>query len=135
MQKKINSLLINYFELDTRRIVHAQQVLHHALRISEDYPNIDRNLLIAVSLLHDVGIKKSEILHGYNNAKTQERYGPDIAECLLQSINFPAHRITKVKEIIGNHHSPSRYNYIELKILKQADAIVNDQDKKRKSRL
>ena len=31
----------------------------------------------------------------------------------------------KVCEIIGNHHSPSRYDYVELEILKEADRIVN----------
>jgi len=30
-----------------------------------------------------------------------------------------------VKQIIGNHHSPSRYPYPELALLKEADLIVN----------
>jgi acetyl esterase len=30
-----------------------------------------------------------------------------------------------VKDIIGNHHSPSRYGYPELALLKEADRIVN----------
>jgi hypothetical protein len=30
-----------------------------------------------------------------------------------------------VCEIIGNHHSRSRYDYVELKVLKEADRIVN----------
>jgi len=128
MLKRINALLLNYFDTDTRRISHAQQVLKHALRIADQYQNVDQDVLIAVSLLHDVGIKKSEELHGYNNGKTQELYGPEIAESLLQRIDFPTNKIIKVKEIIGNHHSPSRFDYVELKILKEADAIVNAQD-------
>jgi hypothetical protein len=57
--------------------------------------------------------------------KTQEDFGPPIAEELLKSIGFPGEKIARVCEIIGNHHSPSRYDYVELAILKKADRIVN----------
>jgi len=33
-----------------------------------------------------------------------------------------------VKEIVGNHHSPSRYDYPELEVLKEADRIVNREE-------
>jgi len=61
----------------------------------------------------------------YNNGITQEKYGPPIAEKLLDSINFPPGKTRKVCEIIGNHHSRSHYDYVELKVLKEADRIVN----------
>jgi hypothetical protein len=31
--------------------------------------------------------------------------------------------------VIGNHHSPSRYDYPELVVLKEADRIVNRDEK------
>jgi hypothetical protein len=34
-------------------------------------------------------------------------------------------KIEIIKNIIGNHHSPSRYDYPELALLKKADQIVN----------
>ena len=85
----------------------------------------DYEVLVASALLHDVGIKPSEEALGYNNGKTQEEYGPPVVRQLLGSIDFPAEKVLKVCEIVGNHHSPSRYRYIELKILKEADRIVN----------
>jgi HD superfamily phosphodiesterase len=122
---KITKLLVDYFEEDFRRITHALEVLKYAEKIVESEAGYDYDVLIASALLHDVGIKPSEEIHGYNNGKTQEQYGPPVAEQLLGSIDFPEEKITRVCEIIGNHHSPSRYDYAELRILKEADRIVN----------
>jgi len=122
---KIAKLLIDYFGNDFRRITHALEVLKYAERIMEDKENCDYEILVASALLHDVGIKRSEELLGYNNGKTQEEYGPPIAEKLLDSIVFTPEKTRKVCEIIGNHHSRSRYDYVELEILKEADRIVN----------
>lgn len=122
---KIVTLLTDHFENDFRRINHALEVLKYAEPIMENTPNCDYDIVIASALLHDVGIKPSEEKHGYNNGRTQEEYGPPVAEALLTKIAFPSEKIAKVCEIIGNHHSPSRYDYPELKVLKEADRIVN----------
>ena len=126
LRAKISRALINYFDDDDSRIEHAMRVLYHSENIMKEYNNYDEEIVIACALLHDIGIKISEEKFGYNNGRTQEEFGPDIAEELLLLINFPADKIKKVKEIIGNHHSKSRYNYPELEILKQADKIVNN---------
>ncbi len=122
---KIIKLLTDYFENDYRRINHGLNVLIEAEKLLLDYSNTDYDIVVAVALLHDVGIKKSEELYGYNNGKTQEELGPDIAKGLLQKTDFPQEKIQKVLEIIGNHHSPSKYDYSELELLKKADRIVN----------
>jgi len=106
-------------------MTHALEVLRYAEGIMENGEPCDHEILVAASLLHDVGIKRSEELLGYNNGKTQEEYGPPVAEELLKGIDFPAEKTAKVCEIIGNHHSPSRYDYAELRVLKEADRIVN----------
>jgi len=124
-RSRLTRLLIDYFGEDDRRIEHALHVLHHAERLSEKYPGCDMDIVIASALLHDIGIKVSEEKHGYNNGKTQEKYGPPVAEELLNSIGFSPEKIVIVKNIIGNHHSRSRYDYPELALLKEADRIVN----------
>ncbi len=101
------------------------RVLHHAEIGLIDHPECDPDIVIASALLHDVGIKVSEEKHGHNNAKTQEQYGPAVAKELLDSIGFPAEKTAIVMDIIGNHHSPSRFDYPELEVLKKADQIVN----------
>ena len=122
---KITKLLVDYFGNDFRRITHALEVLKHAETIMENTPGCDSEVVIASALLHDVGIKPSEEKLGYNNGKTQEEYGPPVAEALLKSIGFPGDKTIKVCQIISNHHSPSRYDYPELKLLKEADRFVN----------
>jgi len=122
---KITKLLVDYFGNDFRRITHALEVLKYAENIMENTSNCDYDIVVASALLHDVGIKPSEKKFGYNNGKTQEEYGPPVAEALLKSIGFPNEKTIKVCEIIGNHHSPSRYDYPELKLLKEADRVVN----------
>jgi hypothetical protein len=42
-----------------------------------------------------------------------------------EALTSPHEETIKVCDAIGNHHSPSRYDYAELKILKEADRIVN----------
>lgn len=126
---KVVKQLVDYFGSDFRRITHALEVLRHAERLMESSPGSDSEVLIAVSLLHDVGIKESEARLGYNNGQTQEAFGPPVAERLLAAIGFDPDKSRKVCEIIGNHHSPSRYDYIELRLLKEADRIVNLSDR------
>jgi HD superfamily phosphodiesterase len=127
---KIARLLIDYFADDNRRIEHAFNVLLQAdLILEREDIACDYEIVVASALLHDIGIKLSEAKLGYNNGKTQEEFGPPIAEEMLKTIDFPAPKIEKVKEIIANHHSPSRYDYPELEILKRADRIVNRNDK------
>ena len=126
LKAQITRLLIGYFAADDRRIEHALNVLIQAeCLIAAETISCDHEIVIAAALLHDIGIKISEEKLGYNNGKTQEEYGPPIAGELLESIGFPAEKITIVKEIIANHHSPSRYDYPELELLKKADRIVN----------
>lgn len=126
LHAKIVRTLLDYFAGDDCRIEHALQVLYYAENIAKNYPNCDLDIVIASALLHDVGIKVSEEKYGYNNSKTQEKYGPPVAEELLNSIGFPQDKLKIVKNIIGNHHSPSRYDYPELVVLKEADRIVNE---------
>ncbi|MEI6645610.1 MAG: HD domain-containing protein [bacterium] len=128
LRAKLARVLIEYFGSDDRRIDHALSVLHYTDCLIDKFPGCDSEIAIASALLHDVGIKVSEIKHGYNNGKTQEEYGPAVAEALLKGIGFPADKIEIVKNIIGNHHSPSRYGYPELALLKAADLIVNKAD-------
>ena len=129
LRAQLVRVLTEYFGSDDRRIEHALRVLDHADRIMDDHPGCDADVVIASALLHDVGIKVSEEKHGRNNGKTQEKYGPPVAEDLLNSIGFPSEKTEIVKNIIGNHHSPSRYDYPELVVLKEADQIVNRDEK------
>jgi HD superfamily phosphodiesterase len=129
LRAQLIRILTEYFGPDDRRIEHALRVLHHADHIMTDHPGCDADIVIASALLHDVGIKVSEEKLGVNDGKAQEEYGPPIAEELLNRIGFCPEKTEIVKNIIGNHHSPSRFDYPELAVLKEADLIVNRDEK------
>lgn len=128
LRAQLVRVLVEYFGPDDRRIEHALRVLYHAERIMGQHPECDPDIVMASALLHDVGIKVSEERHGYNDGKTQEAYGPPVAGDLLNGIGFPPAKTEIVKQIIGNHHSAPRYDYPELRVLREADAIVNKDD-------
>lgn len=124
LKAKLVHALVHHFKDDYRRIEHAINVLHEAEKLSENQP-IDHDILVSSALLHDIGIKIAEEKHGYNNGRLQEEYGPPLAQRILQDFHLETSKIEKICEIIGNHHSSSKYPYPELEILKQADGIVN----------
>lgn len=125
LKGQLIKVLADFFETDYRRIAHAVEVLQHAELLQHNYAAVDSEVLLASALLHDVGIKASEEELGYNDATTQEQYGPAVAQGLLEEIGFDSGKTRKVMQIVGNHHSRSRYTYVELEILKLADLIVN----------
>lgn len=125
LKGRLIKLLVDFFETDYRRIAHAVEVMQQTELLLPHYTDVDREVLLASALLHDVGIKPSEAELGYNDGATQEAYGPAVAQTLLESIHFDSDKTKKVTEIVGNHHSRSRYPYVELEILKLADLIVN----------
>ncbi len=121
-------VLTEYFSPQKRQVEHAVRVLQHAERIMDERRDCDSEIVIASAILHDIGIKISEELHGYNNGRTQEEYGPPVAEEILNAIGFPDEKTEIVKNIIANHHSRPRHDYPELFVLKKADAIVNREE-------
>ncbi len=125
LKGRIVKLLVDFFEEDFRRIEHALAVLKEAEALMEKRSDCDADVVVAAALLHDAGIKPSERELGYNNGETQEKYGPPVVRELLGKIDFAPSSIQKVAEMVGNHHSPSRYDYPELEVLKEADRIVN----------
>jgi len=88
IQAQITRQLVEYFGSDDRRIQHALRVLHHAERLMSERVDCDPEIVIAAALLHDVGIRVAEEKHGYNDARTQEEYGPPVAEELLRRTDF-----------------------------------------------
>ncbi|MFC1799225.1 phosphohydrolase [Thermodesulfobacteriota bacterium] len=75
---RVTKLLVDYFEDDFRRITHALEIIKQSEKILENTESYDHDILIASALLHDISIKKSEAVLGYNNGKAQEEYGPPL---------------------------------------------------------
>ncbi len=123
-KSKLTRALIAHFEDDDRRIEHALEVTRWAERILEDEGG-DRDVVLAVGLLHDAGIKEAELLHGYNDGKLQEQYGPSVVRRILEDLSFPSDKMEEACAIVGAHHTPAGVPGPNFLILWDADMIVN----------
>ncbi len=120
--------LVAHFGSDTRRIEHALDVLTHARALLEDTPDADEDIVVAAAVTHDFGIKRAEAIHGCNNGKMQEEYGPEEARPALEHCGFPEDKIEAVLHIIAHHHSHHENPTLEFLILTEADCLVNVYD-------
>ena len=124
---KVIEAMIEYFGTDLRRINHFLKVFSFAKTIGEgeslDADN--QNLLEVSAIVHDIGIKQSELKYNSSAGKYQELEGPAEAEKLLSKLGYDSNFIGKVCYLVGHHHT---YNHIDSKpyrILVEADFLVN----------
>lgn len=124
MHRRVKKALEDFFGDDARRINHAREVYSIAMRINE-VEGGDRDVVAMAALLHDVGIKPAERLHGSSHAAYQEKLGPPEAEKILLRLGVNGETISSIKEIIASHHTPGRVSTIEFACIWDADMIVN----------
>jgi hydroxymethylbilane synthase len=127
LESKILRKMEEYFDSDTRRIYHAQQVLKYAKQILEKEDG-DSDIVIASGILHDIGIKECERKYNSTSGQLQEKEGPLIARGILQELDVSEAIISEVCQIIASHHSPGEVNTLNFKILWDADWLVNLKD-------
>lgn len=124
LRVKLLKSLISHFGEDDRRIDHALRVTAWAEKIRETEPG-DDEIVLAVGMLHDVGITEAEKRDGVSTGKLQEKYGPEIARGILNNIGFPPQKIEEVCAIVGKHHTPNGVDSPNFRILWDADMLVN----------
>ena len=118
----------NYFGTDTKRINHAKKVTNFALDIlnSEKINNPYFSKTITLTgVFHDIGIHEAERKYNSNSGKYQEIEGPAIARMILEKMNIEKDVIDRICYIIGGHHTESKIDNIDFKIIWDADLIVN----------
>lgn len=127
LRAKLAKSLIAHFGEDDRRIDHALRVTSWAEKILAAEPG-DEEIVLAVGMLHDVGITQAETLHDKSTGKLQEKYGPDIARSILEQTGLAPEKIDETCEIIGKHHTPGGVDSPNFRILWDADLLVNIPD-------
>lgn len=102
-------------------VEHVYRVLYNALQIARDEENVDRDVLVAACLLHDIGRKEQFEDHTLCHA----RVGAVKAERFLREQGFGEDFAEKVANCIRTHRfrrsDPPRS--IEAKILFDADKL------------
>lgn len=125
-QKLINELE-EYFGDDKKRIEHAKKVLSYAEELLKKEHG-DWHIIVAASILHDVGIKIAEEKYGSPAGHLQEKEGPPVAKKILLKMGLKMQDIDEICEIIAHHHSPGIITTKNFKILSDADWLVNMKD-------
>lgn len=96
---------------------HVYRVLGYCLQIAEEEGGVDYDVLLAATLLHDIG----------RNGKQGGHHviGAEMAREFLPTVGFPAHKIDAVCHAIATHsnHCYGQQQTQEAKILYDADKL------------
>lgn len=115
------------FGADSRRIDHARKVTGYAEDLLRSEAG-DYLTVIAVAILHDIGIPRAEQKYGSAAGKYQEIEGPPVARGILTALGAGHGMIDEVCQIIAHHHSPGKITSKNFAILYDADWLVNLRD-------
>lgn len=118
---------VSYDRGDPKRINHFMKVFAFAGLIGRKEGISDRELdiLEAAAVLHDIGIHNAEMLHGSSDGKYQELEGPGVAADILSALGADKEFTEKVCDMVGRHHTYTGIDSLSLRILIEADFLVN----------
>lgn len=124
---KLIQEMMTYYSGDARRINHFMKVYGFAKTLGElEGLSIDEQFILEASaVVHDIGIKVSEVKYQSSAGKYQEIEGPGLASQMLEGLKFDEEVITKVCFLVGHHHTYTAINSKEFQLLVEADFLVN----------
>lgn len=128
--KKTGSLIsnmISYYSGDVKRINHFLKVYSFAKAIGENecLEDTKQEILEIAAIVHDIGIKASELKYNSSSGKYQQIEGPEIAEEMLKNLEYHEMIISRVCFLIAHHHIYKDIDDIDYQILIEADFLVN----------
>ena len=106
-------------------IEHTLKVVQNAedIMIGENIEE-DKELIVIVAILHDIGAVEAQRKYGSIDAIYQEKEGPTVARKILQKVGYNKN-IDRICFVIGNHHTPSKIDGIDFQIQWEADLLEN----------
>lgn len=127
MIQKLTEKMTEYYCGDPKRIQHFIKVHAFAryIGLRENLPEHEQFVLECAALVHDIGIKPAEAQYGECGGKLQERLGPPEAEKMLTELGFIPQDIERICYMIAHHHTYDNIDGRDLRILIEADFIVN----------
>jgi len=115
------------FGEDSTRVNHALKVLRFSEEILQGEKIVGEmaETVVLTAVLHDIGIREAERKYNSNSGMYQEIEGPPIANRILREIGINDLIIQRVCYIIGGHHTPSKVDDVDFRIIWEADLLVN----------
>lgn len=119
--------MIEYFAGDAKRIQHFIKVHSFAKMIGqlEEIDEKQQVILETAAIVHDIGIKNSEIKYKSSAGKYQEIEGPAPAKEMLLKLGYEDKVIERVCYLIAHHHTYGNIEGSDYQILVEADFLVN----------
>ena len=124
--------MIELFSQDAKRINHFLKVYAFAQTIAlQEKVNAElQDIIEAVAICHDIGIRISEKKYGNCTYEMQQTEGPPEARKLLSQLCYPEKLIDRVCHIISLHHTLDAVEGVDFRILVEADLLVNIDEKR-----
>ena len=121
------NMMIDYNAPDLKRINHALKVYGFAKYIAsgEKLSEFENQIIESSAILHDIGIHEAEKRFNSSAGIYQEKLGPEIAVPILEKSGFKNEEIEKITYIIAHHHTYNIKDNKLLRIIIEADLIVN----------
>lgn len=119
--------MIEYLNGDVRDVNHFIKV-HAFAALIGNLEGLDERTLIALELaaiVHDIACPLCRLKYGSADGKLQEREGPRLARELLGRLDVDGAIIERVCDMVGRHHTYTGVDGIDLRILLEADFLVN----------
>jgi len=85
----------------------------------------DPIVIKAAAILHDIGIAEAQRKYGSSAGRYQELLGPPIAEEILKRCDLESETLEHICRIIANPHSAKDIDTLEVRIVWDADWLVN----------
>lgn len=127
MIEELKVAMTEYFKGDKKRINHYIKVHSYAKCIGE-LEGLSKEELFTLevaSIVHDIGIKNSELKYHSTAGKYQEVEGVPEAKKLLETLGFEKSVIDRVCYLVGHHHTYDNIQGLDYQILVEADFLVN----------
>ena len=119
--------MAKYYEGQAERIQHYIKVFTYAKMLGEreGLTKEKQHILETAAIVHDIGIKASEIKYGDLIGKHQEELGPDIAREMLTRLGYDEKVTDRVCFLVAHHHTYDGIDDLDYQILVEADFLVN----------
>lgn len=119
--------MTEYYSGEPHRIQHFMKVFAYAKMMGEleGLGREEQKILETAAIVHDIGIRTSEEMHGDCTGKHQEELGPGVAREMLESLGYEERVVDRVCYLVGHHHTYTNIDGMDYQILVEADFLVN----------
>ena len=119
--------MVEFYNGNTHDVRHFIKVHSYAATIGR-LEGLDEETLTTLELaaiVHDIAIPLCREKYGSADGKHQEQEGPALARKFMQELGVDEERTQRVEYMVGHHHTYTNVDGVDMRILLEADFLVN----------